>query len=313
MRVLIGEDDLTSRTMLAAILRKWGYHPVVTSDGNATWDALQAPGAPKLVVLDWNMPGMDGLAVCRRARRMDTSRPPYIILLTARGLKEDIVRGLEAGANDYVAKPYDSEELRARIRVGQRMIELQSELNAARDALEHEALHDPLTGIFNRRAILTELRKELSRAKREGKHLSIGLCDIDKFKAVNDTYGHQVGDDVLRGAVERVRSHLRDYDHLGRYGGEEFLVVAPGSTGSAGGGPYERLRAAVAAKGVVSRKGDISVTISIGVAGGSGESAVDDMLAAADAALYEAKNDGRNRVAYASPHVAQSEPKCRSS
>ena len=127
MRILIAEDDFTSRSILTAILKKWGYDPVVTEDGEAAWDALQQPDAPRLVLLDWNMPGMDGLEVCRRLREHETPNPPYVILLTGRGEKGDIVQGLEAGANDYVAKPYDNEELQARIRVGQRMLELQAQ------------------------------------------------------------------------------------------------------------------------------------------------------------------------------------------
>ena len=159
MKILIAEDDFTSRSILTAILKKWGFDPVVTEDGGAAWDVLQRPDAPELVLLDWNMPGMDGLEICRRLREIDSSNPPYVILLTARGEKGDIVQGLEAGANDYVAKPYDNEELQARIRVGQRMLELQSRLLEARDALAHQATHDPLTGVLNRRAILDRLER----------------------------------------------------------------------------------------------------------------------------------------------------------
>ena len=197
MKILIAEDDFTSRSMLTAILKKWGYDPVVTEDGMAAWDALQKPDAPRLVLLDWNMPGLDGLEVCRRLRTKETPNPPYVILLTGRGEKGDIVRGLEAGANDYIAKPYDNAELQARIRVGQRMLELQAKLLEARDALAHQATHDALTGIFNRRAILDRLAQEISRAERDGTPLSVGMFDIDHFKKINDTFGHQAGDDVL--------------------------------------------------------------------------------------------------------------------
>ena len=143
MKILIAEDDLTSRRILTAILKKGGFDPVAVEDGNAAWDILQKPDAPGLLLLDWNMPGLDGLEICRRLRQNDSRNPPYIILLTARGEKGDIVQGLEAGANDYVSKPYDHEELQARIRVGQRMLELQSRLTEARDALVHQATHDP--------------------------------------------------------------------------------------------------------------------------------------------------------------------------
>jgi len=300
VKILIAEDDFTSRRILTAILKKWGFDPVAVEDGRAAWDVLQRPDAPRLVLLDWNMPGMDGPEVCRRLRENDSINPPYVILLTARDEKGDIVQGLEAGANDYVAKPYDNEELLARIRVGQRMLEMQSNLLEARDALAHQATHDPLTGVFNRRAILDRLSAELSRANREKGCLSVGMCDLDHFKAINDTYGHQAGDEALVAFSRRIQDRLRDYDSLGRYGGEEFLVIAPGSMGHIGESLYERLRAGVAEAEIPTKAGSVSLTVSIGVAPGTGQNTVDALIAAADAALYQAKAGGRNRVAYAS-------------
>lgn len=299
MRVLIAEDDVTSRIILEGVLKKWGYQTEVAVDGAVAWEALQRPDAPNLLVLDWNMPGLDGIEVCRRIRAVGASNPPYVILLTARGEKADIVKGLDAGANDYISKPYDNDELCARLRVGQRMLELQLELNQARDALAHEAMYDSLTGCLNRRAVLDVLKKELARAKRGSEKLSIGLCDIDHFKMVNDTYGHQVGDEVLREFVRCVRDNLREYDHIGRYGGEEFLIVAPGSRGLKKEGLYERLCERIAGNMVITKAGPIAVTVSIGAAGEQDSDTVDELLAAADAALYHAKKHGRNRVAFA--------------
>ena len=204
------------------MLRKWNYDPVTTENGVQAWEALQQPGAPKLVLLDWNMPEMDGVEVVRRVRTLGTSEPPYIILLTSDGAKASIVAGLEAGANDYVVKPYDTDELLARIRVGRRMVEVQAKLLEARNALAHEAMHDPLTGAANRRAIMEALSSELARTKRQNTGLSIGICDIDHFKKVNDAYGHLVGDEVLCGVVRLLEGSLREYDRVGRWGGEEF-------------------------------------------------------------------------------------------
>lgn len=306
MRILVVEDDLTSRFILTAMLKKWGYDPVITEDGITAWEALQRPDAPELILLDRKMAGMDGLEVCRRLRENDPSRSAYVILLTGLGEKSDIVQGLEAGANDYIAKPYDNEELRARINVGQRMLELQFSLRQARDALEHQAMHDPLTGIFNRRAILTRLSQELSRSRREDGRLSVGMCDLDHFKEINDRLGHQAGDEVLIAFTRCIQAQLRDYDSIGRYGGEEFLVIAIGARGKAVESLYERLRARVAATEIITNAGPVSLTVSIGVAQGTGQSAAEALIAAADAALYRAKAEGRNRVVHAIQDVCES-------
>ncbi len=287
MRILIAEDDFTSRRILVAILKKWGYDPIAVEDGTAAWDALQRTGAPELVLLDWDMPGMSGLEVCRRLRKIDSSRPAHVILLTGRGEKGDVVQGLDAGANDYISKPFDSEELQASLR-------------EARDALAHQATHDPLTGIFNRRAILDRLSEELSRAKREKGKLSVGMCDIDHFKNINDARGHQAGDEALIAFTQCLQAQLREYDCVGRYGGEEFLVIAAGPQGWIEEGLYERLCVRVAETEIRTKSGPVSITVSIGVARGTGPSTVDALLAAADDALYQAKAGGRNRVAYAS-------------
>jgi diguanylate cyclase (GGDEF)-like protein len=301
MKVLIADDDFTSRSILTAILKKCGFDPVVAEDGGAAWDILQRPDAPRLILLDWNMPVLDGPEICRRIRARNVPDPPYVILLTARGEKSDIVDGLEAGANDYMAKPYDREELLARIGVGQRMLEMQSNLLEARDALSHQATHDFLTGVFNRRAVRDRLKEEITRAGRDGKSLSVGMLDIDHFKKINDTFGHQAGDEALIAFTRLIQGGLREYDCVGRYGGEEFLVIAPGSVGSKNESLFERLRTRISEAEIATNAGPISLTVSIGVAPGTGQSDVDTLLAAADAALYQAKADGRNRVVYAAP------------
>ena len=301
MKILVAEDDVTSRGILTAVLKKWDFDPVAAEDGDTAWDVLQRPDAPQLLLLDWNMPGIDGLEICRRLRKKDPINPPYVILLTARSEKGDIVKGLEAGANDFVAKPYDSEELQARIRVGQRMLELQSHLMKARDTLAHQATHDFLTGVLNRRAIWDRLKQEISRAERKNDSLSIGMLDIDHFKNINDTYGHHVGDEALVAFTRCIQNELREYDCVGRYGGEEFLVIAPGAIGSGRESLYERLRARIAGAEIVTNEGSISLTVSIGAAPGTGQTCGDTLIAIADAALYQAKAAGRNCVVYATP------------
>ncbi|MBW2455836.1 MAG: diguanylate cyclase [Deltaproteobacteria bacterium] len=294
MRTLIAEDDLTSRTMLAAVLSKCGYEVVETVDGHGAWEALQRADAPQLVILDWMMPGMDGLEVCRKLRAMDTDCPPYVIMLTALADKERLVTALNAGADDYMVKPFEIAELQARIAVGARIVNLQQRL-------AREATTDELTGLHNRRAGLEALRREVARSSREGQRLGVGILDVDHFKQVNDTYGHPAGDDVLRELAARLSATLRPYDHLSRHGGEEFLVVVP--NGGRGPAPWERLRAAVAGSPFPTRAGQLDVTISLGHSSGDGRSDPEELIAAADRALYRAKEAGRNRV----EHQAASE------
>lgn len=292
MKTLIAEDDVTSRLMLAALLKKWGYAPEAVENGRQAWERLQRPEAPRLVLLDWNMPEMDGLEVTQNARSLGGPEPPYIILLTARGEKSDVVRGLAAGANDFVQKPYDQDELRARLEVGRRMLELQH-------ALAQAAMHDPLTGVLNRGAVLELLHKELARARRGATPLAVGMLDIDHFKHINDTYGHLAGDDLLRGLTRRVQSALRASDHLGRYGGDEFLVVAPGIAPGAVAAFFDRVCAGAAQAAYETRVGALSISISLGVACLDAAGEVDGLLTAADAALYQAKRAGRGQVVYA--------------
>lgn len=296
MRIFIAEDDRTSRSILTAIMKKWGYDPVVAADGAEAWEILRRSDAPRLMLLDWNMPGMDGLELCRLIRGEESPNPPYVIMLTGKGEKSDIVQGLDAGANDYICKPYDNDELKARISVGKRMLELQAALLEARDTMEHQAMHDALTGIFNRRAVLEALEREISRARREGGRMSVGMLDIDHFKKINDTYGHQAGDDVLIGFARTVQRNLREYDIIGRYGGEEFLIISPGPHGEQMDVVFERVRTRVAETPIETAAGSISITVSIGTASGGGETPVDDLLRKADGALYRAKAEGRNRV-----------------
>lgn len=298
MRVLIAEDDSTTRSMLAAVLKKEGYEPVEAVDGVQAWKELQKAEAPELVILDWMMPGMEGPEVLRLLRSQPSESPPYVLMLTSRKEKEEVIAGLKAGANDYLAKPFDSGELLARVQVGCRMLELQNELVKSRKILAYQAAHDPLTGLLNHKAILDRLHNELQRARRHLEVLSVGMCDIDKFKAVNDIYGHQAGDDVLIELARILTGCCREYDSIGRLGGEEFLIIAPMRTDRGAASLFDRIRRSVAEARIMTRSGVLSVTVSIGVAAYSGGDTVDGFLSAADAALYRAKEEGRNRVVF---------------
>jgi diguanylate cyclase (GGDEF)-like protein len=278
-------------------LVKWGYEVVVTKDGNEAWQALQEKDAPPLAILDWMMPGMDGVEVCRKVRERIKEPYTYLILLTALQQEEDLVAGMEAGADDYIAKPFKSNELKVRLRAGRRIIELQDELITAREALRAKATHDPLTGLWNHEEILRILDRELARADREGTTVGILMLDLDHFKKVNDTYGHMAGDVVLRVIAKRMFSLIRAYDAVGRYGGEEFIVVLPGCDQTSAQTIAERFRSYISKDNVDTPEGMIPVTISLGVAA-SGKGKKRDMnslVKAADSALYRAKSNGRNR------------------
>jgi diguanylate cyclase (GGDEF)-like protein len=299
VKILVADDDLTTRLVLTGVLRKWGHEVVAAVDGTEAWETMQRVDAPMLAILDWMMPGLSGVEVCGRVRSLQSDQPPYLILLTSKGGKADIVAGLEAGADDYLAKPFDPDELRARVNVGRRIIDLEARLLEARDALAHEATHDHLTGAFNRRAFVGYLTRAISEERRHHDGLALGICDVDEFKKINDTHGHQVGDQVLVGLVGILSGSLRAHDVLGRHGGDEFVVLA-GHLGDADlGAFFERLRAAVAGHPILTKAGEVSITLSFGVSGWTDDQTEDGLLAAADAALYRAKGAGRNRVAVA--------------
>jgi diguanylate cyclase (GGDEF)-like protein len=214
---------------------------------------------------------------------------------------------MEAGADDYLTKPFIAHELRVRLRAGRRILDLQSQLMSAREALRVQATHDSLTGLPNRGAILDVLQTELSRAARERRPVSVLMSDIDRFKSVNDTRGHQAGDDVLREAAQRMKAAVRGYDSVGRYGGEEFLIVLPGCDAEGARAQAERIRESFSSEPFHARGETVPVTCSFGVAWrevASPEDA-DALIREADVALYVAKGKGRNRVeGYAGDLVA---------
>jgi len=298
MRIVVAEDDPVSRRAIEHLLRGWGYETVSTADGAQAWKILQGQDAPRMALLDWVMPGLDGLALCRMVREHPRDRYVYVVLLTAKGEKQDLIRGLEAGADDYLAKPFDPHELNVRLRAGRRIIELQDQLLAARRAVERVASHDALTGVWNRSELAGILHREMAHSRRTAVPLALAMADLDHFKAVNDRYGHLAGDAVLREVAGRLRRSLRAYDTVVRYGGEVFLLVMPGCDDARAWVVAERARDSVQRRPVETPDGLLSVTVSIGVATTAHAGAVgqEALIRAVDAALYRAKRSGRNRV-----------------
>ena len=296
MKILVADDDPVSRTLVETHLRSWGHEVVTADDGETAWEELQKEDCPKIAILDWMMPNRDGLDSCTALRAIETDSYVYIIFLTSRSSKKDVVKGLDAGADDYIVKPFDYNELRTRVRAGARIVELQDKLRAALQASEFQASHDSLTSILNRSAILEILGKELSRARRVKSPLSVIMLDIDHFKQVNDVLGHQAGDQVLKEVARRITSSIRQYDHCGRYGGEEFLVVVPGSDRRQAWEIAERLKHVVSERDIPVDHKSVHITISLGLAEFKGSEDMDELIRKADAALYRAKGLGRNRV-----------------
>jgi two-component system cell cycle response regulator len=317
MRVLIAEDDPISARLLQASLLKWGYEVMVTRDGLEALAALGQPNAPRLAILDWMMPQMDGPEVIREIRKDQKGTYIYAILLTAKNRKEDLVQGLDMGADDYLVKPFDLQELKARVTAGRRILELQEDLVQAREALREQAIHDSLTKVLNRAGILEFLERELTRSRRDMNPIALILTDLDHFKSVNDNYGHLAGDEVLRYVGSKLRTEVRAYDAVGRYGGEEFLMVLTGCNSDAAGRRAESLRLAMAANPVaISGSLKIPVSLSLGVAATAELGLLDStsLLRLADKALYRAKGMGRNRVEVAKPAgpVGGGDPICES-
>jgi len=290
-KILIAEDDYTSRRLLEIRLHKCGYEVISTCDGKEAWDKIILPDSPNMIILDWMMPGLTGIDICKKIRSSENfnDRYKYIILLTGKGAKEDIISGLDSGADDYLTKPFDDTELLMRIRSGRRILDLQ-------EKLEYSATHDALTGLLNRGAILRSLEKELSRCIRSHSKLSIGLLDIDFFKRVNDTYGHIAGDDVLKVISKLIQSCLRDYDLVGRYGGEEILIIIPNADHNQSVSIFERIRKTIENERIISGKQEIKVTASIGIASFDQQISNKNFIQIADDALYKAKENGRNQI-----------------
>jgi two-component system cell cycle response regulator len=305
VKVLVAEDEPLTRRLLEASVQKLGLEVVTAGDGQEAWRILQGEDPPRLAILDWLMPGRQGVDICRDLRRRQEPYV-YVLLLTGKDRKEDVVEGLNAGADDFLTKPFDVQELEARLRAGRRILELQAAIVAAREELRVRATHDPLTGVWNRAALIDFLDREVNRAARERKCLALLIADIDHFKPINDTYGHVLGDEVLCETVKRIRASIRHYDGLGRYGGEEFVIVLPGCDLEQGVRLAERIRESVGSHPLRTSTLEVPLTLSLGVTAvepGDPHEPL-SLIELADGALYRAKRAGRNRVESTRPHEA---------
>ncbi len=298
MKILIADDDPLTLRFLQEALESWGYEVVAVADGQAAWEVFKRPNAPRMAILDWMMPGLDGVELSKAIRQRHVDSYTYILMLTVRDRKQDVVAGFDAGVDDYLSKPFDENELRGRLRAGARLLEVHDQLVGARETYRSQAEHDHLTGLWSRSAVLEALSRELTRARRSQMPVAIMMVDVDHFKAINDSRGHAAGDTVLQEVANRFRAVSRGYDTIGRYGGEEFLLVLPGCDDEGVVRRANELREYVSSEPFVLPEGVLHVTLSAGACVASGLSEVKpaSLLAAADGALYRAKQNGRNRV-----------------
>lgn len=298
--ILLAEDDPVTRMLMTRFLKKAGYEVDAVSNGSEALDNMMKRYYPMLVT-DWEMPEMDGVALCKAVRNMQLDGYVYALLLTARDSKEHIIAGLEAGADDYLVKPVHEAELIARLNAGRRILNLEHSLRAANQRNRILSITDALTGAYNRRYLMEQLPRELERCRRYAYPLSVLMCDVDHFKKINDVRGHAAGDEVLQQFAARTQKSIRTTsDWVARYGGEEFLVVLPETSYDGALHVAEKLRDLIAATPFPTRNGDCAVTASFGVAstGQKGPDIalrVDKLIRAADECLYQSKQDGRNR------------------
>lgn len=292
MKILLVEDSAIDRQQIGSYLKEWNLDFVAIEDGVEAWNYLERPDAPNLALLDWVLPGMDGIELCQRIRALGaTGTYIYTVMLTAKDKKEHLLTAMAAGADDYLVKPVDPSELRARLLVAKRILDLQQSMKFA-------ATHDFLTKLLNRAEILASLKRELSRCERDDRPLAILMADLDHFKKINDSLGHAAGDAVLREVAERLESDLRPYDLIGRYGGEEFLIILPNCSLTVATRRADEIRCLVCKDAVVTTFATVPVAVTIGVAASDWRQnqSIEDLLQHADQALYAAKKNGRNRV-----------------
>jgi diguanylate cyclase (GGDEF)-like protein len=296
VRILIVEDSPLCRSLLEGVLKKQAYEIRFATSVNETLIAFENQ-RPDILILDWMLPELSGLALCREIRK----RPggyTYIVLITSKSQSESVIEGLDAGADDYVTKPFDADELLARIRVGCRIIGMSREIECRNAALEEAIRTDHLTGLPNRMAVEEFALKQIHAAQRHGFPLWVVVIDLDKFKLVNDTYGHFAGDQAIKRFADLLKANTRAADISGRLGGDEFVLVV--SHGERKGilQVIDRLRADFASELFEWNNADLQITASFGIAGfqASTDKTLADLLIRADKALYSAKSAGRNQI-----------------
>ncbi|KAA3628423.1 MAG: diguanylate cyclase [Proteobacteria bacterium] len=301
LRILIADDERVSRTLMMRVVESWGYQAVEAESGDTAWAILSAPNPPRIAIIDWMMPGIDGVEICRRLHNRTDAPLIYTILLTSKTDEQALVHALEQGAHDFQTKPANPGELRARLLVGRRLVESDDRLNESLARMEQMAATDSLTGAANRRHFIQLAEREIYRVQRTHSPLALLVMDIDHFKEINDSHGHVAGDAALCHLVAVCQLSLRRTDIIARFGGDEFVILLPECDPPTAIHTAERLRETVSSTPVPDKSGPFTMSTTIGVAtcpaGSRKPEDLDALLRLADEALYEAKGAGRNRIA----------------
>ncbi|OQX65025.1 MAG: hypothetical protein B5M51_01945 [Anaerolinea sp. 4484_236] len=300
MKILVVDDERVERRIVEKTLTRLGHEIVLTDNGETAWERIQDENI-RFVITDWNMPGTDGIQLIQKIRSSELPGYVYAILITSKDKDEDIVEGLYSGADDYLTKPFNPRELEARVAVGERVLMLEDGLRQANEQLEKLAMVDSLTGLMNRRAIYKFARGELERARRASDPISVIFLDIDKFKEVNDQHGHLIGDEALKVVAQIIKERSRSYDGIGRWAGDEFLVILPGLIAEDAKKTAQRILESIAATSLaLPDDSSLSIRASAGIATllkvTESATALDDIIQHADEALYRAKEAGGNQV-----------------
>ncbi len=293
MDILIVDDDPITRLALCAAVEEWSFVPLVAGNAEDALRLLSGDTPPHLLIIDWSMPGMSGPELCKKLRERPDGQFFYILMLTGKDGNDAVVEAMESGADDFLSKPFDPRILKVRLGAGSRIVRLEQTLNQL-------ASRDALTQCWNRRMIDELMSSSIAESNRKGTPLTLMVVDIDHFKNENDTYGHASGDIALKHTVDILNQNLREYDQVGRYGGEEFVVLLPSTDKSSAWGIAERIRSSIQySPAIISDAETIPLTVSIGLAEvRNGNETPLSLFERADKALYTAKQKGRNRVIF---------------